>query len=92
MADLSSQVLIVDDFLDEEVRRLGASMDALLAMVSLEITESLQPAPGLFGEPAEEFSGVGGFALCVGPGLAVFERDQAGEVLKALGEQVKRSA
>ena len=47
-------------------------------------------AHGFFGEPAEEFGGIGGLAPGVDTGLAVFQRDQMGEVVEPGGHQLPR--
>jgi hypothetical protein len=45
-------------------------------------------AHGLFGEPAEELGRIGRLAHRVGAGLAVFQRDQMGEILEPRGHQL----
>ena len=45
-----------------------------------------------FGIPAEEFGGVRHFSAGVGQGLAVFEGDEVGDLLAALGHQLEAAA
>jgi hypothetical protein len=49
-------------------------------------------AHGFFGEPAEELGGIGGLALGVRARLAVFQRDEMGEIVQPRGHQLPRLA
>jgi hypothetical protein len=49
-------------------------------------------AHGLFGEPAEELGGIGRLALRVRARLAVFQRDEMGEMVEPRGHQLPCAA